>query len=424
MASIQSNHSPSHPLHTGAAYIRVSTNDQMELSPESQLKEILQYAKNNQISIPDSYIFMEKEGRSGKKAGNRPEFQRMIATAKTYPRPFEVILVWKFSRFARNQDESTFYKGMLRKKLGINILSVSEPVLDGMYGRLIEMIIEWQDEFYSYNLSTEVRRGMAEKARKGGYQAAIPYGYQYNGPDTVPTVLKEEAEAVQMMFKLFVSEGWDITSIARHLNELGRRTKRGNLFERKSVSYILQNPFYTGTIRWNQSPHSRGQKKETGELILSKGKHTAIIPEALFQAAQEKLGQRPHSEKAWKIRNSPSCSHYLSGLLKCPVCGANLTFSSSQTPNFQCWRYAKGLHKGSASISEKKAVSALLKSLEAIISHLPAKLSPFVSNSNNLCSFLLCPDISPSAKQAALCSIIDKIIYDRPSHTFRFYYHI
>lgn len=424
MTPIQPNHSHSHLIRTGAAYIRVSTNDQMELSPESQLKEILQYAENNQISIPDSYIFMEKEGRSGKKAGNRPEFQRMIATAKTYPRPFEVILVWKFSRFARNQDESTFYKGMLRKKLGINILSVSEPVLDGMYGRLIEMIIEWQDEFYSYNLSTEVRRGMAEKARKGGYQAAIPYGYQYNGPDTVPTVLKEEAEAVQMMFKLFVTEGWDITSIARHLNELGHRTKRGNSFERKSVSYILQNPFYTGTIRWNQFPHSRGQKKEAEELILSKGKHTAIIPEALFQAAQEKLGQRPHSEKAWKIRNSPSCSHYLSGLLKCPVCGANLTFSSSQTPNFQCWRYAKGLHKGSASISEKKAVSALLKSLEIIISPLPTKPSPSVFNSNNLCSFLLCPDISHSSKQAALYSILDKIIYDRPSHTFHFYYHI
>ena len=132
-------------LKVGAAYIRVSTDGQMDLSPESQLESIVQYAKSSRIVIPKEYIFMESEGRSGKKADNRPEFQRMIATAKTTPKPFDCILVWKFSRFARNQDESTFYKGMLRKKLGIDVISISEPVLDGMYGRLIEMIIEWQD---------------------------------------------------------------------------------------------------------------------------------------------------------------------------------------------------------------------------------------------------------------------------------------
>ena len=59
---------------------------------------------------------------------------------------------------------------MLRKKLGIDVISISEPVLDGMYGRLIEMIIEWQDEFYSYNLAQDVTRGMKTKAQNGGYQ--------------------------------------------------------------------------------------------------------------------------------------------------------------------------------------------------------------------------------------------------------------
>lgn len=129
------------PLRIGAAYVRVSTDGQMDLSPESQLDAIIKYAKANGIVIPKEYIFMESEGRSGKKADNRPQFQKMIATAKSIPKPFDCILVWKFSRFARNQDESTFYKGMLRKKLDIDVVSISEPVLDGMYGRLIEMII-------------------------------------------------------------------------------------------------------------------------------------------------------------------------------------------------------------------------------------------------------------------------------------------
>ena len=101
----------------------------------------------------------------------------MISTAKVKPKPFDCILVWKFSRFARNQDESTFYKGMLRKKLGIDVVSVSEPIMEGMYGRLIEMIIEWQDEFYSYNLGVEVKRGMTKKAELKGYQIVPCLGF-------------------------------------------------------------------------------------------------------------------------------------------------------------------------------------------------------------------------------------------------------
>ena len=83
----------------------------------------------------------------------------MIAVAKSQsPAPFERLYLWKFSRFARNQEESTFYKGVLRKKCGVEIKSVSEPIADGMFGRLIESIIEWFDEYYSYNLSSEVLR--------------------------------------------------------------------------------------------------------------------------------------------------------------------------------------------------------------------------------------------------------------------------
>ena len=81
----------------GAAYVRVSTDGQMDLSPDAQKREILKYAKANGIIIPEDLIFVENSGISGKKASRRPEFQRMIATAKQKPTPFEVVLVWKFS---------------------------------------------------------------------------------------------------------------------------------------------------------------------------------------------------------------------------------------------------------------------------------------------------------------------------------------
>lgn len=146
----------------GALYIRVSTHMQDELSPDAQKRLLLEYAKANNILITEEHIFIEN-GISGRKVDKRPEFQRMISLAKSKPTPFNTILVWKFSRFARNQEESIVYKSLLRKQCNIDVVSVSEPLIDGPFGSLIERIIEWMDEYYSIRLSGEVTRGMTEK---------------------------------------------------------------------------------------------------------------------------------------------------------------------------------------------------------------------------------------------------------------------
>ena len=162
-------------LKTAAAYIRVSTDNQTELSPDSQIKEIRKYAKQHGYIVPNEYIFRD-DGISGRKAEKRPEFIRMIATAKQKPAPFSAVLLWKFSRFARNQEESIFYKGMLSRN-DIEVKSISEPIIDGPFGSLIERIIEWFDEFYSINLSGEVKRGMTEKVERGGAVSIPSFGY-------------------------------------------------------------------------------------------------------------------------------------------------------------------------------------------------------------------------------------------------------
>ena len=77
----------------GSAYIRVSTDDQVELSPESQLEEIRKYAQREGILLLEDQIYIDA-GISGKKAERRPEFMRMIATAKSPDCPFSVILLW------------------------------------------------------------------------------------------------------------------------------------------------------------------------------------------------------------------------------------------------------------------------------------------------------------------------------------------
>ena len=163
-------------MQTAAAYIRVSTDDQIEYSPDSQIKAIRKYAKDHDMILPEEFIFVD-EGISGRKADKRPSFQRMIGTAKIKPKPFDVILLWKFSRFARNRQDSIVYKSMLRKQCGIDVVSISEQLGDDNTSILIEALIEAMDEYYSLNLAEEVKRGMTEKFSRGGVVSQPPYGY-------------------------------------------------------------------------------------------------------------------------------------------------------------------------------------------------------------------------------------------------------
>ena len=102
-------------------------------------------------------------------------FQQMIGTAKQKSHPFDAILVWKFSRFARNREDSVVYKSMLRKQCGVEVVSISEQIGEDKTSILIEALLEAMDEYYSINLSEEVVRGMSEKARRGGTLGRAPF---------------------------------------------------------------------------------------------------------------------------------------------------------------------------------------------------------------------------------------------------------
>ena len=267
----------------GAAYIRVSTDHQDEYSPDAQRRCILDYAKKNGIVINKEHIFADI-GISGTKADKREAFQKMIALAKSKEHPIDTILVWKFSRFARNQEESILYKSLLSRS-NVSVISVSEPINEGPFGKLIERILEWMDEYYSIRLSGEVKRGMMQKALAGGYNSKIPYGYAMN-ENKIPTIVPEQAKVVQIIFDQYVNQHESISNIALMLNKTGYRTARGNKFERRVIHYILQNPFYIGQIRWNYAPRARGKKKD-GDIIIRDGKHEPLISVEMFEKAQE-----------------------------------------------------------------------------------------------------------------------------------------
>ena len=347
-------------------YVRVSTGKQDELSPDSQAKLLKDYAKSHGYVV--SKIFYEV-GISGRKADKRPEFQKMIGLAKASDHPADAILVRKYSRFARNQEESIVYKSLLKKKHNVDVISVSEPLVDGPFGSLIERIIEWMDEYYSVRLSGEVTRGMREKAERGGYQARPPLGYKIVTHKEPPVIVPEEAKIVKLIFEKYANENLGIFEIARLLNMHNFKTSHGKEFERRSIEYILQNPTYCGMIRWNRTINESNEIRPESEWIVTDGEHPAIISKELFDKAQERY------KREYRPRGSRPVStykHWLSGVVKCPACGRTMTANTIRNntrvySHFRCYGYTKGKCMANNSISSIKLEPAVLESIKTVL---------------------------------------------------------
>ncbi len=353
-------------LKTAALYIRVSTDKQEELSPESQKDKLLEYAAQNGYLTPKEFIFWEI-GISGRKADKRPEFQRMIGIAKDKSHPFDAILVWKYSRFARNQEESIVYKSMLKKDK-VDVISVSEYISDDVFGKLIERIIEWMDEYYSIRLSGDVFRGMHKKAELGGYQASPALGYKIAVKGEPPVIDTPSAEIVKSIFRMYVEERMPIYAIAVHLNEMGLTTKSGSRFQKRSVEYILKNIHYCGYARWNVTNNSTKQVKDEREWIIAKGNFEPIISEKLYNAAKVRMENEYHPRKSKPVYNQ---SHWLSGMVKCSACGRSLSIGINMKRNtgkkyyyLQCYGYHKGLCTVSHHVSLSKIEPIILDAIK------------------------------------------------------------
>lgn len=314
-------------------------------------------------------IFFEI-GVSGRSADKRPAFQEMIASAKSKEHPVDTILVWKFSRFARNQEESIVYKSLLKKQNNVDVISISEPLIDGPFGSLIERIIEWMDEYYSIRLSGEVFRGMKENAMRGAFQARPPLGYKIVEHGKPPVIVPEEADTIKLIFDKYVNCSMSFFDIARHLNNLGLKTSHGKNFERRSIEYIIQNPIYCGLIRWNRTENATNNIKDKDEWIIVDGEHEAIISKELFNQAQERF--RATYKPSGK-RPSSTYRHWLSGLLKCPDCGRTLTANTLYRRNgvaysyFSCYGYSKGKCNKPNGISSLVLEKEVLRCMEEVL---------------------------------------------------------
>ena len=371
-------------LKIAAAYIRVSDERQDEYSPDSQLKKAREAAAKDGYTIPDEYVFYD-DGISGRTVKKRGDFNRMIAIAKEKDHPFDRIYVWKFSRFARNQEEAIVYKSLLAKK-NVAVVSVSEPVPEGPFGSLIERIIEWMDEYYSINLSGEVTRGMTEKVTRGEPVCPPAFGYYLENKRYFPN--ETEAPVVKEVFERFV-QGEGMRSLAIDLGKRGIKTKFGKNPDNRFIEFMLRNPLYIGKLRWSLNGVSAVSKRDyTNENILVvDGLHEPIISKELWDQAQKRLDHIKQIYGKHARREQPVMI-MCKGLVRCSACGGTLALSSAksgkeQKPTMQCCNYSRGQCHTSHSVVVPTLEDAIIEGLKTAIETKLFTMSPEKKKAND-----------------------------------------
>lgn len=288
-------------------YARYSSHNQTEQSIEGQIDAAHKYAAKKGYTIIKEYADRAKTGRND----NREAFQRMLKDSNK--KKFDVIIVWKVDRFGRNRQEINLNKAYCHKN-GVRIEYVAEVIPDTDEGVILESVLEGFAEYYSRQLSTNVRRGQLESAKKcqsiGGCRLL---GYQLD-KDKHYIIDEEEAATVRTVYRMYAN-GTPIVEILRHLNSMCLRTARGKEFTKNSITGMLKNERYRGIYIFKD--------------MRIEGGIPRIIDDDTFNKVQDmlKINKRAPSSK-WDIAD-----YLLSEKLFCGKCGALMVGESGTSHN-------------------------------------------------------------------------------------------
>lgn len=301
---------------TGVIYARYSSDNQREESIEGQLRECRAFAEKNGIQIVGTYI----DRAFSAKTDNRPDFQRMVKESSG--RAFDVVIVWKLDRFARNRYDSAHYKSLLRRN-GVRVMSATETISEGSEGILLEAMLEGMAEYYSAELGEKVLRGLTENALKCKFNGGtLPLGYTVDSdqyfqidPITAPIVLDA--------FKLYAA-GASMQEIADSINLKGIRTNRGGLLTINSITRMLHNRKYIGEYKYRDVVQPNGIP--------------VIVPQELFDRVQERMA----ANKKAPAKHKAEDEYLLTTKLFCGKCESLMVGESGTSrTNKKTHRYYK-----------------------------------------------------------------------------------
>ena len=343
-----------------ACYARYSTSMQREESISAQMRAMKAYCDDNGWIIVKKYVDEAYSATTDK----RRQFQQMISDSCN--KEFDIVLVHKLDRFARNRYDSSLYKQKLRKN-GVRLCSVLERIDNTPESILLEGLLESINEFYSANLARESMKGMKENALQCLHNGGSP-GLGYDVDDTQHIIInKEEAKIVVMIYSMYLS-GYSCKVIAQMLNEEGYITKAGNPFKTYSVYGILLNEKYTGVYIFNRAEskgydHKRNshRSKPPEEIIRVEGGIPAIISKDVWEAVQKK-----RMSKSGKLQTSAPM-YLLSGKIICGVCGSkmygSIRYRYSAEPYYMYSCHAKKVSCSNPKEIEKESLENYVISL-------------------------------------------------------------
>jgi site-specific DNA recombinase len=315
-----------------ALYCRVSTTEQAEegYSIGEQERLLIEYCQRNHYKV---YKVFSDKGISGKDIKHRPAMTQLLEEA--VEKKFNMVISWKINRLSRKLADAIKIVDVLEKN-GITYRSYSEPFeTDTPSGKMQFQMMALIGEFERSTIAQNVKMGMCAKARAGewcggiaplGYDWEIMEGYENSAHKKSKLVINEkEAEIVRIMFEEYAC-GKGYKAIVNSLNKQGYKSKRGNCFSVAQLRSILTNPVYIGKVRYNV--RRDWNEKRRGNInpnpIINDGIHEAIIDEELWNAVQYMI-----SQKSGKPSRLYDGEYPLTGILRCPECGAGMVISST-----------------------------------------------------------------------------------------------
>ena len=315
---------------TAVIYARYSSDNQREESIEGQIRECTAYAEKNDITIVKHYI----DRAISAKTDNRPQFQQMIKDSDK--KLFDIVLVWKLDRFARNRYDSARYKTQLKKN-GVKLMSATEIISEGPEGIILESVLEGYAEYYSADLSEKVVRGMTENALKGIYNGGtIPFGYmidetRHYQPDPLL------APYVEQTFQKY-ADGATMTDLRDWLKAHNIKNSMGGEMSYNTIQRMLSNRRYIGELRLRD--------------VVQPNAIPALVSEDLFNKVQEKLAKN----KKAPARHKAEESYLLTTKLYCGKCGALMFGESGVSHTGKMYTYYKCAAAKKKKTCDKKAV--------------------------------------------------------------------
>ena len=315
---------------TAVIYARYSTDSQREESIEGQIRECTAYAEKNGFTVVKHYI----DRAVSAKTDNRPQFQQMIKDSERGI--FDVIIVWKLDRFARNRYDSARYKTQLKRN-GVKLVSATEVISAGPEGIILESVLEGYAEYYSADLSEKVVRGMTENALKGIYNGGtIPFGYMINEtrhyqPDPLL------APYVEQTFQKY-ADGATMTDLRDWLKAHNIKNSMGGEMSYNTIQRMLSNRRYIGELRLRD--------------VVQPNAIPALVSEELFNKVQEKLAKN----KKAPARHKAEESYLLTTKLYCGKCGALMFGESGVSHTGKMYTYYKCAAAKKKKTCDKKAV--------------------------------------------------------------------